>query len=299
MKHAILNLHQQFCDECLYSKNYRISTIKWYQQAIKEFLGFYDGQIVYLDQISTEKIRDWFYAKRAKKEWTADTLLGRYKGLKAFFKWCVFNGYLIKNPVEPIQKPRLEKKLPKSISKQDAQMVLDYAFNLPTPYRYARYRNKAMMAVLIFAGLRVSELLNLKLGEVDLENRVILVKDGKGGRDRLVPISGKLMEILNQYLRDRNRLSKQSIYFFPTLRGNGPTSHTGIKRVIKDIKGATGINFSAHKLRHTFATLMLEGGCDLFSLQKMMGHSDIKTTTIYLSTSVGMLQEQIGKHPLG
>lgn len=299
MKNAILNLHQEFCDECLYSKNYRTSTIKWYKQALKEFLDFYDGRIIYLDQITTEKIRDWFYTKRANKEWSADTMLGRYKGLKAFFKWCIFKGHMTKNPVEPIQKPKLEKKLPKSISKQDAQIVLDYAFNLPTPYQYARYRNRAMIGVLIFAGLRISELLSLKNTEVDMENRVILIKDGKGGKDRLVPISGKLMEILVQYLRDRSRLNKNSLYFFPTLRGDGPTSHTGIKRVIKGIKEATGVNFSAHKLRHTFATLMLEGGCDLFSLQKMMGHSDIKTTTIYLSTSVGMLQEQMGKHPLG
>ena len=299
MNNAILNHHQQFCDECLYSKNYRPATIKWYKQAIREFLAFYDGQITSVGQVTTEKIRDWFYTKRANKEWSADTLLGRYKGLKAFFKWCVFNGYIDKNPIDTIQKPRLENKLPKRISKQDAQIVLDYSFNMPAPYRYSRYKNKAMMAVLIFAGLRISELLNLKLNEVDIENRVIMIKDGKGGKDRLVPVSGKLLEILAQYLRDRNRLKKDSLYFFPTLRGNGPSTYTGVKRVVNAIKNATGINFSPHKLRHTFATLMLEGGCDLFSLQKMMGHSDIKTTTIYLSTSVGMLQEQIGKHPLG
>jgi site-specific recombinase XerD len=274
-------------------------TIKWYKEAINQFLRFYDGQINEISQITTEKVRNWFYTKRSRGEWTADTLLGRYKALKVFFKWCVENNYLKENPVLPIQKPRLEQKLPKSVSKQEAQTIIEYAFNLPAKYKHTRYRNRAMLATLIYTGLRLNEMLNLKLHEVDMENRTILVKGGKGGKDRILPISSKLQEYLSRYLEDRKRLSRESIYFFTTLRSDKPVTNSGTKRIITAIKKGTGINFSAHKLRHTFATLMLEGGCDLFSLQKMLGHSDIKTTTIYLSTSVTMLQEQIGKHPLG
>jgi len=299
MQNTILDQHQQFCDECLYSRNYHPTTIKWYKEAINQFLRFHDGQITELHQITTERVRKWFYFKRSTGEWTADTLLGRYKALKAFFKWCVTNGYLKENPVSPIQKPHLDQKLPKSITKENAQMILDYAFNLPAKYRFTRYRNRAMLAVLIYTGLRLSEMLNLKMGEVDMENKMILVKAGKGGKDRMVPISVKLHEYIAQYLKDRNRLNKVSIYLFNTLHGNGPLTGNGVKCAVNAIKKGTGINFSPHKLRHTFATLMLEGGCDLFSLQKMLGHNDIKTTTIYLSTSVGMLQEQINKHPLG
>lgn len=299
MKNAIFELHQQFCDECQYSKNYRPATIKWYKEAIKQFLGFYDGQITSINQITTEKVRNWFYKKRSSGDWTADTLLGRYKALKAFFKWCVANGYMSVNPIDLIQKPRLEQKLPKSISKQDAQAILDYSFDMPAMYRFTRYRNRAVLAIMIYGGLRVGEVMSLKLSAVDMENRVIAVNSGKGGKDRLVPISGKLHEYLSQYLKDRNRLKKESAYLFTTLRGSGPITTSGVRNMVQAIKKGTGINFSPHKLRHTFATLMLEGGCDLFSLQKMLGHSDIKTTTIYLSTSVVMLHEQMMKHPLG
>ncbi len=299
MKNEILELHQQFCDECIYSQNYRPATIKWYKEAIGQFLRFNEGQITHIHQISTEKIRHWFYTKRSKGDWTADTMLGRYKALKSFLKWCVENGYLKDNPIMPIKKPRLEQKLPKSISKQEAQTLLDYAFNVPSKYQHTRYRNKAIIAMLIYSGLRIRELLNLKFHEINMENRVILIKDGKGGKDRLVPVCSKLYESLDKFIQDRKRLDKQSIYFFTTLRGDAPLTYEGVKGVVARLKKVTGINFSPHKLRHTFATLMLEGGCDLFSLQKMMGHSDIKTTTIYLSTSVTMLQEQIGKHPLG
>ena len=299
MQNTVLELHQNFCEDCEYARNYRPATIKWFKEAINQFLRFYDGQITEPHQITTDKIRRWFYTKRSNGEWTADTMLGRYKALKAFFKWCVESNYLKENPVTPIQKPRLEQKLPKSISKQDAQIILDYAFDMPAKYRYTRYRNRAMLAVLVYTGLRVGEMMNLKMSEVDMENKVVMVKSGKGGKDRLVPISTKLYEYLMQYLNDRNRLKKSSIYLFNTLRGDGAVTYSGVKRVVSAVKKGTGVNFSPHKLRHTFATLMLEGGCDLFSLQKMLGHSDIKTTTIYLSTSVTMLQEQIRKHPLG
>lgn len=299
MNNVIFEQHQQFCDECLYSKNYRPATIKWYKEAIKQFLNFYDGQITEFHQITVEKVRGWFYKKRSDGDWTADTLLGRYKALKAFFKWCVANKYMKTNPIELIQKPRLEQKLPKSISKQDAQVVLDYAFDMPAKYRFTRYRNRAILAVLVYTGLRAGEMMSLKLSSVDMENRVITVINGKGGKDRLVPISSRLHEYLAQYLKDSQRLKKTSAYLFTTLKGDGPVTTSGIKKMIDRIKKGTGINFSPHKLRHTFATLMLEGGCDLFSLQKMLGHSDIKTTTIYLSTSVVMLQEQMMKHPLG
>jgi site-specific recombinase XerD len=104
---------------------------------------------------------------------------------------------------------------------------------------------------------------------------------------------------LNEYVQDRNRLGKSGIHFLTALRGNGQVTYRTLCRLVERIRGETGIDFSPHRLRHTFATLMLEGGCDLFSLQKMLGHSDIQTTTIYLSASAQMLQAQILKHPLG
>jgi site-specific recombinase XerD len=104
---------------------------------------------------------------------------------------------------------------------------------------------------------------------------------------------------LREYLAERSRLGKRGEHFFTALRGDKAFTYRALTRVVAEIRQGTGIEFSAHRLRHTFGTLMLEGGCDLFSLQKMMGHSDIKTTTIYLSASASMLRAQMAKHPLG
>ncbi len=299
MKHDILNLHDQFCQSALWERSLRPSTVKWYRGALKFYLQFYNNQLVYLEQMTTESLRRYFYQKRSDGSWLADTHLNQYRALKSFLKWCVQNGYLSQNPIEKIEKPRLDKKLPKRITEQDASQVLECVFNEETRYQFARYRNRAVLAVMLYAGLRASEVLNLKLNHVDMCNKIIHVFQGKGAKDRVVPMSRNLHHYLEEYRRERSRMEKEGEYFFITLRGNRRFTYSGLKRVVEKTKRSTGIKFSPHRLRHTFATLMLEGGCDLFSLQKMMGHSDIKTTTIYLSASVNMLQEQIVKHPLG
>ncbi len=141
-------------------------------------------------------------------------------------------------------------------------------------------------------------MLNLKLTDVDLENMSIFIRQGKGSKDRVVPISFRLAEILKKYLTERQRLKKTCPEFFTSLNRNVGFTESGMKRLVDNIVDASGIKFTIHKLRHTFATLMLEGGCDIYSLSKMMGHNDIKTTTIYLSASTDHLRTQITKHPL-
>jgi site-specific recombinase XerD len=299
MKHDILNLHEQFCQSALWERNLRPSTVKWYRDALKFYLRFYNDQLTSLDQITMESLRRYFYQKRSSGAWSADMHLNQYRAIKSFLKWCVQNCYLEQNPILKIEKPRLDKKLPKRITSQEASQLLEHVFNENTQYKFARYRNRAVLAVMLYAGLRASEALNLKTNHIDVTNKIIHVFQGKGAKDRVIPMSRNLHLYLDEYRLERSRLGKTGEHFFTTLRGDRCFTYSGLKRVVEKAKKATGIRFSPHRLRHTFATLMLEGGCDLFSLQKMMGHSDIKTTTIYLSASVNMLQEQIAKHPLG
>lgn len=296
MKMNIIELHAEFCQEVLVIKNFRPSTVCFYQSSMKQFLKFSDLED--LKNITTETLRRFLYNGRLNRNWTPETFLYYYKGLRAFLKWCVQRSYIKENPILTIDKPRLDKKLPKRIAKEQAQQILDHSFNRKHSYRFEGYRNTAVLAVMIFAGLRANEALTLKMRELDLQNNVLSVMMGKGGKDRVVPICLSLKRYLLAYLEERNRLDRKSIHFFTSTRGDIPFTYNGLKKVVEVLKVETGIKFSPHKLRHTFATLMLEGGCDLFSLQKMMGHSDIKTTTIYLSATVSHLQEQIRKHPL-
>lgn len=191
-----------------------------------------------------------------------------------------------------------KKKLPPKLTKQTTLKLLEIVHNYPYEYKFLRYRNHAIFATFVFAGLRKQELLNLKFADVDIENLTIFIRQGKGGKDRIVPINFTLAEILRRYCDERKRLHKTNPEFFSSLRGNIGFTDNGLKKLVEQIRIASGIVFTVHKLRHTFATLMLEGGCDIYSLSKMMGHSDIKTTTIYLAASAEHLRAQMIKHPL-
>lgn len=202
------------------------------------------------------------------------------------------------NPTDDIEMPKTEKKLPPKLTKQEATRLLEVVYNYPYPYSYLRYRNHAIFATFMYAGLRKNELLHLKMTDVDLTNLSVFIRQGKGSKDRIVPISTTLAGILRRYLEERTRLRKTCPEFFASLNRNVGFTDTGMKRLVALMRKESGIQFSVHKLRHTFATLMLEGGCDIFSLSKMLGHSDIKTTTIYLAASPEHLRSQMLKHPL-
>jgi len=194
--------------------------------------------------------------------------------------------------------PKLERKILPKLSKQDAIRLLEVVYNLPYGYTYLRYRNRAIFATFIHAGLRKKELLRLKLADVDIEGLTIFVRQGKGNRDRIIPMSFTLADILKRYLAERRRLNKTCPEFFTSLNRNTGFTDTGLKHLVLKARSASKIHFTIHKLRHTFATLMLEGGCDIYSLSRMMGHSDISTTTIYLAASAEHLRGQMMKHPL-
>lgn len=194
--------------------------------------------------------------------------------------------------------PKLPQSLPKKLSRQEANRILEVVANYPYKYRFLRYRNLAIFQTLLFAGLRRSEVLALRMTDVDLENSTLFVRRGKGAKDRVIPLCPTLVCGLERYLVERVRLSKTCPEFFTSLNRDCGFTVSGLKRVVAQIQEASGVSFHVHKLRHTFATLMLEGGCDIFSLSKMMGHADIKTTTVYLSATAEHLRGQIAKHPL-
>jgi site-specific recombinase XerD len=289
-------LLEEFCHYSTYIKGLSKKTIKRYDEQAGYFLRH--SHIETNEEITQRKVRDFFMYGRVDKKWKPTTFISYHMTLLVFFRWLVKNNYLEKNYIEDIEKPKLEKRLPSRLKKEEALRLLEIVYNLPYSYHYLRHRNKAIFATFIFSGLRKSELLNLKLTDIDIENLTLFVRQGKGNKDRIIPISFTHAQILKRYLKERKRLNKTCPEFFTSLNRNRGFTDSGLKLIVERIKKASGISFNIHKLRHTFATLMLEGGCDIYSLSKMMGHSDIKTTTIYLSASAEHLREQVIKHPL-
>lgn len=289
-------LQEEFCNYSISIKGYSPDTIKRYRYVISSACKFM--AIETIGQVTPDKIRSLFYYGRTTRHWSVNTYIVYHKTLLVFFRWCVDRGVLTLNPILDIEVPKSEKKLPPKLTKQTTLKLLEIVDNYPFGNQFLRYRNHAIFHTFVFAGIRKQELLHLKYTDIDIENMTIFIRQGKGGKDRIIPMSYSLAQVLKKYLTERKRLNKTNCEFFSSLRGNIGLTDNGLKKIVEQIRKSSGIFFTIHKLRHTFATLMLEGGCDIYSLSKMMGHSDIKTTTIYLAASAEHLRSQMSKHPL-
>ncbi|MBQ9834636.1 MAG: site-specific tyrosine recombinase XerD [Bacilli bacterium] len=212
-----------------------------------------------------------------------------------FYTFLVSENIMVKNPCEDISQPKLTKKLPKYLTIEEVDKLLDIKLNTPLDYR-----NKAMLEVLYATGVRISELLDLKLSDIDLEEAFIRVI-GKGDKQRIVPVGDIAIKYLKMYLlENRNFLikKKSSEYVFLNNYGNQMTRQ-GFFKILKKQCLISGIkqDISPHTLRHSFASHLLNNGADLRVIQELLGHSDISTTQIYTHLSTEKLKDDYKAHP--
>jgi len=289
-------LKVRFCEHARHMKGFSAATIQRYEKVLELFARM--AGVARLEDASPEAVRKFFFEGRTRRNWSAQTFRTYLKTLSVFFKWCIREGLRDDNPVRDLEMPRVARTLPPKLTKQSALRLLEVVHNRPYPGRFLRARNHAVFATFIYAGIRKQELLHLGLADVDISNLSLFVRRGKGAKDRIVPICQSLASILRAYLEERSRLGRTCPEFFVSSTHDMGMSDSSLRRLVSELRDASGIRFSAHKLRHTFATLMLEGGCDIYSLSRMLGHSEISTTTIYLAASAEHLRAQMTKHPL-
>ncbi|MDD3907766.1 MAG: site-specific tyrosine recombinase XerD [Bacteroidales bacterium] len=213
-------------------------------------------------------------------------------GLKSFYKFLIIEDYIRKDPTELVEAPQLGTHLPEVLSLKEIDAILD---SIDLSVKEGQ-RNKAMLETLYSCGLRVSELVKLKLSQCYFKDEYILV-EGKGSKQRLVPISNKAIKEIELWMPDRNLLSVQKgseDYVFLNRRGAGLT-RSMIFRIIRQQAVLAGIqkNIGPHTFRHSFATHLLEGGANLRVIQQMLGHESIQTTEIYTHMDKTYLREQI------
>jgi integrase/recombinase XerD len=212
-------------------------------------------------------------------------------GIRAYFKFLLIEGEITENPSSLIESPKIGLKLPQVLSIEEIDRIID-AIDLSRP---DGHRNKAIIETLYGCGLRVSELVGLKLTDIHYEDGYIIVT-GKGSKQRLVPISGKALKEIDLYKTDRNRLSviKDINILFLNRRGSRLT-RIMIFTIIKDLAAKAGIkkNISPHTFRHSFATHMIEAGADLRAVQEMLGHESILTTEIYTHIDRSYLRDSL------
>ena len=277
-----------YLDYLKFERKLSSNTISSYQEDLKKIISNFKKKLIELTTNDIEKyIND--------TELTARTKAHYLSVLNSFFKYMIFMNRINNNPCELIRNPKIEKKLPKYLTKDEIEKLLDIKLIKPIDYR-----NKAMLELLYATGTRISELLNLELNHIDFDECIIRVT-GKGKKDRIIPIGNTAINYLKLYINDYRKFilkTKTNNYVF--LNKNGEKmSRQGFFKILKELANNAGITkeLSPHTLRHSFATHLLNNGADLRIIQELLGHENLSTTEIYSHLGNKKIEEDYKYHP--
>ena len=275
-------------------RNYSTNTVDAYIHDIKSLLDYCQEINKNISQLQLEDLQN--FAATIHEKGIGPTSQARIlSGVRSFYRYLLLDGYIDADPSELLESPNLGKHLPEVLSTPEVDK-LENVIDLTTK---EGQRNKAIIEVLFSCGLRVSELVNLKLSQLFLDEGFVQVI-GKGRKERLVPISQRAIKELNLWFYDRKQLNiktGEEDYVFLNRRGSHLT-RTMILIMIKKEAEKAGIKktISPHTMRHSFATALLQGGADLRAIQAMLGHEDIGTTEIYTHIDITTLRQEILEH---
>lgn len=275
-------------------KGYSVNTLDAYMRDVDKLLRYLAVEQVDVLDVKLEDL-EHFAAFISDLGIGPRSLARILSGVRQFYRFLVIDGYLEVDPTELLESPKQPDHLPEVLSTAEVDL-LEQAIDLS---KWEGHRNRAIIEVLFSCGLRVSELTNLKLSNLYIEEQYIRVM-GKGSKERLVPISPRALDELNYWFADRNVMKikpGEEDYVFLNRRGQHLT-RTMILIMIKRYAIEAGIKktISPHTLRHSFATSLLEGGADLRAIQAMLGHESIGTTEIYTHIDTSTLRQEILEH---
>ena len=278
----------------------------WMERGLSEnTLGAYRADLLALQQRLTERHVEFVSASRADiLEYIAWRVEGGAKprstarqlsSFRRFYRYMLREGLISQDPTAQIAMPKIGRALPQSLTEDEVDALLG-APNVAEPLGH---RDRTMLEVLYATGVRVSELINLKISQINLNQGVLRII-GKGDRERLIPLGDEAQDWLKEFIdgpRVEILLERQTDYLFPTRRGDRMTRQAFwhiIKRYAK--KASVQKKLSPHTLRHAFATHLLNNGADLRVVQLLLGHSDVSTTQIYTHVARERMKELHGRH---
>jgi integrase/recombinase XerD len=293
------SLISEFVNYLTIEKGHSVNTIESYRRDVLKFFGFlgYTEGEIDINEFGTvgqKRIIDFLLHLR-ENNFSSASVARHLVSLKMFYKFLNTEGVINNNPLENIESPRLLRKLPDFLTMEE----IDKLLTRPDKNNNLGIRDIAMLEVLYATGLRVSELISLKINDINME-RGYIITFGKGSKERVVPLGRSAQEKLKRYLEESRHIlvkGKGGDDLFVNRFGEKMTRQ-GFWKIIKRYAMLAGIKkeISPHTLRHSFATHLLERGADLRSVQQMLGHSDISTTQIYTHVVRERLKEIYNKH---
>ena len=277
-------MYQTICEYLEYlelEKGLSQNTLNAYRGDLEDFCDTFD---IY-DANEVDRLTINNYIRSLKENKLAPTsIIRKVASLRGFFKWAYSSGILGKNPASTIEQPKVPKRLPKVITQKEVEEML---------HNHLKPEEHVIMELLYSCGLRVSELVNLKINDIDLSSKYVRCL-GKGSKERIIPIGEEAKKVVKEYLPQRELIIKK--YNMNTKRllinSNGRlATRQDVYEFIHQQGKLINKNISPHTLRHSFATHLLENGADLRIVQELLGHSDVSTTQLYTHISKKHLKD--------
>ena len=292
---------KQFLEHLKYQRNYSDDTIASYKYDIEKFYRFINHEAILLEDVNTDVIRN-FLSKELADNISRSSCQRRVASLRHFYEYLSEEKMIKNNPFIFINAPKKEKKYPDVLFREQIEIL--FSENKKRTDDLAT-RDQAILELLYASGLRASELVNLSISNVDINNRVVRVF-GKERKERMVPFSRDAQTYLRKYLKEsrpillsKNLGGQTENHLFLNALGK-KLSRRGLEYILKQIelKCALPFELHPHTLRHSFATHLVEGGADLRLIQELLGHENINTTSIYTHiTDEGVKQDYLKSHP--
>ena len=278
-----------YLDYLKYQKNYSDYTINNYKHDIIEYLEYLNSESLEFKNIEYSDIRFFLMYLKDKKNDDNTSINRKLSSLRGFYKYLANEGIVKTNVFSLVNGPKRSKKLPRYFEYNE----LEELFNVPDTRTPLGQRDSLILEMLYATGVRVGELVNIKVNDIDLGRRNIIIL-GKGNKERYVTYGEYCEDILKTYLNNGRVILniKQSDYLFLNNNG-GQLTDRGVRFILDKLIHKTSINknISPHMIRHSFATHLLNEGCDLLTVQKLLGHESIKATQIYTHVTTDRLKE--------
>ncbi|MFW6172354.1 MAG: site-specific tyrosine recombinase/integron integrase [Elusimicrobiota bacterium] len=280
-------LLEKFINYLHVEKGHSENTLKAYSGDIRGFLNFLDKNSINVKKTKRSHIMDYLLKKR--EEISSPSVARLLAAIKSFYKYLMVDNIINKSPAQDIESPRLDQKLPVVLNYSEVERIIQQSQSL---------KERLIMELFYATGMRVTEMIKLKIEDIDLQDNWIKVY-GKGGKERFVPITKQVTKLIKKYINQKN------LDYSSFLLENSKKKHLtreAVWKIIKKNSKKAGIKktVTPHTFRHSFATHLLENGADLRTIQVLLGHSNIDTTQIYTHINTRNIKEMHKKyHPRG
>lgn len=280
---------EKYLDYLKYERKLSDNTYNSYEYNLKMLSNYFDKTLT--KELDSEQLKEYFYGLKV----SAKTKAHYITVFNSYYNFLMRENIISKNPLCGIKMPKLEKKLPNYLTVEETDKLLDIKLEKPTDYR-----NKAMLELLYATGMRISELTNLQISQIDFDDDLVRVM-GKGKKERIIPLNDIAIKCLKEYINNyRPFLLKLNISEYVFINNFGNTiSRQGFFKILKKLCNKAGIKkeVSPHILRHSFATHLLNNGADLRIIQELLGHENLVTTEIYAHLQNKKIKDDYENHP--